>query len=294
MNKISLIGYGSWGKALLKLISIANPKAEIILCTRQNISNIEPRILITDDIVQAATADITIIATRAQEISRIVSTFNEHAIKANTVIITSKGFSNDGKLLSEAISNSILGDVMMLSGPNFASEILNDKLTIATLAGVNAIQYKALFETDFFKVQLCNDIIGVQVCSIMKNVFAIGCGIVFGGFNSDNTKAAFIIKAFNELIAIIEIFGGSSSTIYTPAGIGDLILTCYSNNSRNYEYGEKFIKQIPESEINTVEGYGSLMILQRYFNEKMLLSKGIYDLLNHQISLKEFGQIILS
>ena len=162
-----------------------------------------------------------------------------------------------------------------------------------TLHFLSKSNYYACSNSPNFKVEICEDIIGVQVCSILKNIFAMGCGIVFGAFQSDNMKAAFMTKAFNELLYIVESFGGKRDTIYTSAGIGDLILTCYSTTSRNHEFGRKFITNTLDNDIGTVEGYASLMLLEKRLDQKMPLCKAIYDLLSKAISKDEFGKIIL-
>ncbi len=304
MSKISLIGYGSWGKALLKVIAEVESNTSIVLYTRQEKSFVRSsvqeitqnykKVSITNDLSDVFNgSDISVIATRAQEVSNLVSDVQNLGKKFNSCVITSKGFSVDGNLLSYVVNDIVNDDIAVLSGPNFASEIIAGKLTISTLASVNPEKFKNIFNSPNFKVEICEDIIGVQVCSILKNIFAMGCGIVFGAFQSDNMKAAFMTKAFNELLYIVESFGGKRDTIYTSAGIGDLILTCYSTTSRNHEFGRKFITNTLDNDIGTVEGYASLMLLEKRLDQKMPLCKAIYDLLSKAISKDEFGKIIL-
>ncbi len=302
MNKVSLIGYGSWGKALLRIMTQVESPSSIVLYTRQEKDLVElsmeqitanKNIFITNNLSDVCNSDVVVIATRAQEIANLVLNVQTLGKKFNSCIITSKGFSADGALLSDTISDIVYHDVAVLSGPNFASEILADKLSVSTLASLNPDRFKNIFDSKNFKVEMCEDIIGVQICGILKNIFAIGCGIVCGAFESDNTKAAFMTKAFNELLYIIESFGGKRDTIYTAAGIGDLILTCYSPTSRNHEFGRKFITNTLDNDIGTVEGYSSLMMLKKKLNDKMPLCKAIHDVLIQAISKDDFGKIIL-
>ena len=93
---------------------------------------------------------------------------------------------------------------------------------------------------------------------------------------------------------LIESFGGKKETIYTAAGIGDLMLTCYSRTSRNNEFGYKFITNSLEEEIGTVEGLASLEVLQSKFGYVSPICKGIYDLLHKKINVEEFGKVIIS
>jgi glycerol-3-phosphate dehydrogenase (NAD(P)+) len=304
MSKIALIGYGTWGKAMLKVMSSVKTNNEIIIYSRQdvefvlesarNITN-ERKVAVTNNLVEAIEkSGVSVIATRAQEVSNLISELEKHGKKFKDCIITSKGFSANGSLLSDEINDFVSGDLAILSGPNFASEIAEDKITLSTIASTNAIKFKKLFDSNNFKTETCDDIIGVQVCSILKNIFAIGCGIVVGAFNSENTKAAFITKAFRELKILIESFGGQKETIYTVAGIGDLMLTCYSRTSRNHEFGYKFITNSLGEEIGTVEGLSSLEVLRSKFGGNAPLCKGIYDLLHKKINVEEFGRIIIS
>lgn len=302
MSRIALIGYGTWGKAMLKVVSHVTSNKEIIIYTRQNISSVlesiesnHEKISITNDLIEALEkSDVSIIATRAQEVSNLVVELERSSRSFKDCVITSKGFSANGNLLSDEVNHYVSGDLAILSGPNFASEIVADKITLCTIASSNPIKFKRLFDSDNFKAETCDDMVGVQVCSILKNIFAIGCGIVAGAFNSENTKAAFITKTFSELMLLIEKFGGKKETIYTAAGVGDLILTCYSKISRNHEFGYKFITDSLQGDIGTVEGLASLEILQSKFEGISTLCTGIYDLLHKRINIEEFGKIIIS
>lgn len=296
MSKIVLFGFGHWGKALLKVIKAD----QISIYTRQDEVVVRPiieamsikNVMLLKDLDGLANMDVGIIATKAQEVGALVDRMSEKNLKLKNCIVSSKGFSESGKLLCDVVQRVVTDEVAIIAGPNFASEVLSGKLTFATIASNNAEKFKAIFHSKEFKVELCNDVIGVQVCSIMKNIYAVGCGIVAAAFGSENTKAAFITMAFNELMRAIQIFGGNKETIYTSAGIGDFILTCYSQHSRNHAFGQNFITRAAEHNARTVEGYGSLIRMPRDLREELVLCQGIYRLLHDEMSLEEFAQII--
>jgi glycerol-3-phosphate dehydrogenase (NAD(P)+) len=242
--------------------------------------------------ILARKVDIGVIATKAQEVRNLVVSMLDKDLKLQNCIVSSKGFSESGELLCDIVQEVVTDDVGIIAGPNFASEVLNEKLTFATIASSNPEKFKEIFHGEKFKIEICNDIVGVQVCSIMKNIYAIGGGIVSAAFESENTKAAFITVAFNELMQAIQMFGGEKETIYTSAGIGDFILTCYSENSRNHAFGKNFVHQASDSNPTTVEGYGSLLRMPTAFRERLPLCKGIYRLLNGEVSIEEFERIL--
>lgn len=302
MNDIGLIGFGSWGKALLKIIEknaqniivYSRQEHRVILKEVQSIVKNYDNIIISNDLKFICNhSDVCILSTRAQEVSNLVNEMQKESLVFSNCIVTSKGFARNGDLLCNEVQNVVQYDVGILAGPNFASEIMQDKASISTLAINNFHQFQKIFNGENFQVQHSDDIIGVQVCSIMKNIYAIGCGIIFAAFKSDNIMAAFITKAFSELMQAIEMFGGNKLTVHTAAGIGDLILTCYSKTSRNHMFGERFVSNGMISEIETVEGYSSLIMLNESLRKKLSLCNALYDLLNQEMTISDFKHTIM-
>lgn len=298
MNKICLIGFGSWGKAILKVIRAANSNSEITICTRQNANDVlssvkciignTDNIRVSFDIPQ--NTHTAIISVKAQEVLNVIEKTKNAQLQ--NCIITSKGFASNGMLLCEAAAQDTDCHIGVLAGPNFSSEILNDKLSVATLACATSTELVSIFCSENFRVMQSHDVIGVQVCSIFKNIYAIGCGVVAAACNSENTSAAFITSALSELQQAIKLFGGNESTILTPAGVGDLILTCYSKTSRNHMFGEKFVKNELQNDVGTVEGYTSLCNLNINIRGELPLCDAIYNLVHKIISVQDFIQIL--
>ncbi len=284
MNKVCVFGFGYWGKALTKVLCVAGN--DVMIYTRQDCQDLEriyPQVSFSNDLSKVVKfSDVGVIASRASDVMGLVAQLKIDNLTIKSCIIGSKGFSNDGRLLSDVVGD-IAHEIGVLVGPNFAHEIIDNKLTISTLGG----NIPNVFSGKQFRVEKCNDIIGLQVCSIMKNIYAIGCGIVVAAFESENTKAAFLTMAFNELLIAIELFGGVHETAYTSGGLGDLVLTCYSINSRNHMFGEIFVRGEVDKSV-TVEGYSSIIRIKDHLRAKLPICNVIYKLLSGQITIDEF------
>lgn len=153
--------------------------------------------------------------------------------------------------------------IAVLSGPSFAKEVAMNLPTAVSLAGNNQAFLESLsyrFHNSHFGVFLNTDFIGVQLCGVVKNIMAIAVGISDGmGFGA-NTRCALITRGLSELSRLCVVLGGLAETTMSLAGVGDLILTCTDNQSRNRRFGlaigkgataENALKEIGES----VEGY---------------------------------------
>jgi glycerol-3-phosphate dehydrogenase (NAD(P)+) len=291
MSKVGILGFGTWGKAMTKVLH--DSSNEVLVYTRQNFNQFKDEYLpisFANNLSEVISfADFAVIATKANEVEDLVNKIKAQELMIKNCIITSKGLNNDGQLLSGIIYDIVRDQIGVLAGPNFANEIMADKLTLSTLSS----NIPDIFSNDRFKIESCDDVIGLQVCSVMKNIYAIGCGIVVSTFNSENTKAAFLTIAFHELFIAIELFGGVRATAYTAAGLGDLVLTCYSTTSRNHMFGEMFTRGIINNDI-TVEGYSSIMKMRSDIRDKLPLCNSIYKLLTHKINLEQFKMFLIN
>lgn len=153
--------------------------------------------------------------------------------------------------------------IAVLSGPSFAKEVAMDLPTAVSLAGNNKDFLNALvkrFHNNHFRVYINPDLIGLQLCGVVKNVMAIAVGISDGMGFGTNTKCALITRGLAEMARLCAALGGQRDTTMSLAGVGDLVLTCTDNQSRNRRFGlavgqgasaEKALHDIGES----VEGY---------------------------------------
>ena len=146
-------------------------------------------------------------------------------------------------LISEIIKNYFpKNSISILSGPNFAQEIAFGKPTASLIASKSISDSKKiskLLSSSHFRPYLSNDIVGAQICGAMKNVYAIGCGIITGKKFGDNAVASIISRSFAEISLVCKKLGGKSETLMGLSGLGDLFLTCSSEKSRNFSLGLK-------------------------------------------------------
>ena len=138
--------------------------------------------------------------------------------------------SDTNKLMSEVVFEETgCQNICMLSGPSFASEIHEENevgLIVASESITAQNCVKVCLENGRVVVNISKDIIGVQLCATIKNIFAIILGMVDGMKKSDSTRSAILTCLVNDMKLMVEILGGKSHTIFTYAGIGDLLLTC--------------------------------------------------------------------
>lgn len=165
-------------------------------------------------------------------------------------------------------------NLIILSGPSFAKEILEEQLTFVTLAGENENQIKRahqMLSTKNLKASLTRDVKGVLIGGAVKNVIAIAVGIVEGLGASANTKAGFMTLLFNEMSEFSRFYGARIETLHDFSGLGDVFLSSEGAASRNKKFGlalgqgqnvEDFIKE------NTVEGYHTVFSIKQMIEQK--------------------------
>ena len=207
------------------------------------------------------------------------------------VIIASKGIC-DGKFIYDILKD-FFSSIYVLSGPSFASDMINGESIVLTLAGPSELD---IFK-DNIKLEYTNDIFGVELCGILKNVFAISCGILNGMEVSDSTKAAFLNLVINETMNILFYLECDPSTIFLACGMGDIILTCTSSNSRNYSFGYMIGQGCSSNEINeylkvnTVEGVNTLNFLKDMIQND--LADLIYNIIYNGVDCSKLLEYIV-
>ena len=258
-KKIAILGAGSWGTALAILAARNgcqtllwghSPAHIAALAQERQNKRYLPGHAFPDNL--AVTADL---ATVAAFSNLILVCVPSHAFK-NTLIRlkpylssdikiawASKGFNpDDGSLLHEIVAEIFSADTpaAILSGPTFANEVAANLPTAITIASAQpdfAKQLSGILHGGLFRTYTSADVIGVEVGGAVKNVLAIAAGIADGlGFGA-NTRAALITRGLSEIIRLGVQLGGKQETFMGLAGLGDLILTCTDNQSRNRRFG---------------------------------------------------------
>jgi len=173
-----------------------------------------------------------------------------HSLPPATLIVSvSKGLEeNTLKRMSEVIQEELRwpgAQVLTLCGPSHAEEVCRRMPTATVVAGSHAKHVetiRTLFLQDNFRVYSAQDVIGAELAAALKNVYAIACGISDGLGFGDNTRAAILTRALNEMTRIGLKMNAQLLTFFSLAGMGDLIVTCISQHSRNHQLGEKIGK----------------------------------------------------
>src|SRR5258708_21528899 len=255
-KSVAVIGAGAWGTALAGVAVRAGrdvflyardaASAAQIAATRANPKlpgvRLDASVGVTSDIALAASADIILIATPAQKMREAVAALTPHLAKATPVIACAKGIERGThKFMTEVIAEAAPGALpAILSGPSFAADVARGLPTAVTLAARPAKIAEALaraFGSASFRPYHSTDVRGVEIGGAAKNVLAIGAGIVAGRGLGASAAAALTGRGFAELLRFRKIFGARAETLTGLSGLGRLILTCASVQSRNFTYG---------------------------------------------------------
>ncbi|RYE13097.1 MAG: NAD(P)H-dependent glycerol-3-phosphate dehydrogenase [Rickettsiales bacterium] len=295
-KEISVIGAGAWGSALAYVIS---GNSKVLLYKRDCVESSDHRINYTNNIEDALDNQNILIVVPAQKVRDIIGTF-DRKIENRNIIICSKGIENHTqKFMSEVISEIIPNNnIFVLSGPNFAKDVINDLPSASLLAGNNidsANHLARLLSSDNFSIYPSDDIIGTQICGAVKNIIAIACGVSVGLRLGDNIKAAIISFGILEMQSIIHVYGGREETLNSIAGIGDLTLTCNSSQSRNLQYGIDSVVNRKYDNNATIEGiYSSISInnIMKKHSLNLPICKFVYDYLSNKIDSSDIRFII--
>jgi glycerol-3-phosphate dehydrogenase (NAD(P)+) len=255
-KSIAVIGAGAWGTALAGVAARAgrdvtlyardSASAATIAATRVNpkLSGVllDANIKVTGDLAVVAAADIILIATPAQNLRAAVTALAPHLAKAAPVIACAKGIERGThKFMTEVITETAPNAIpAILSGPSFAEDVARGLPTAVTLAANDETLASALVQalgSATFRPYHTTDVRGVEIGGAAKNVLAIAAGIVVGRKFGASAQAALTTRGFSELARLGRACGARSETISGLSGLGDLILTCSSPQSRNLALG---------------------------------------------------------
>lgn len=289
--KISILGTGALGIAIAKVLE--NKDNEISMWTKfeeeKNLLNknrgndnflpgikLDKSIIITDNLEQAvAYSSIILIALPFIAIKDLIKDLKK-VIKSNQIICTlTKGIDDFSFETTTQIIRDELPDntICALSGPSFAIEIANNENIYLVLASKDIDKCSAveeIFKKSNINIEKSSDEIGAQICGAIKNAIAIGSGILFGKKAAESTKAAYLARGIKDMTKVVESLGGKEGTVYSFAGIGDLILTCVSEKSRNFNFGKLIGEGMATKEAfeifegKTVEGIKTIEGIYKY------------------------------
>lgn len=308
MKEVGVIGAGSLGTALAQTIaenvdsvylySRRQELADTINSTRFNSeyypnTRLEENIIATTDLNDMKRCSIIILSIPSsafrQTLESLKGVIDDDAI----LVTTAKGIEYPslktmGKLIEEYFDENYVA----LSGPNFASEIVLRLATVSNIASrsrENAMKVKEILTTQQFKVKVLDDVVGLEICGVVKNVNAIANGICEGMNINENARYGVLTKGYDDTKKIIKAIGGDETTAGEYCGFGDLVLTSTSSESRNHTlgmlYGQRIIVDEKASGI-VFEGKNSIMAIKEICEmtgTKSVIVDFVFDVIVKQI-----------
>ena len=291
--QIGVVGGGSWGTALANLLASRGYPIDLwvyekevkdqILETRENrvflpevklSANLHP----TNDIADAVLGKEMVVVVVPSHLMRAITLKMADAVSKEAIVVTaSKGIENKTHLTMTGVLKETLPEIQFdrlvaLSGPSFAREVALRLPTVVTVAAEDAetaIFVQQVFATPYFRVYTSEDVIGVELGGALKNVIAIGAGVVDGLELGLNARAALITRGMTEIRRLGLKLGANPRTFTGLAGIGDLILTCTGDLSRNHTVGVK---------IGRGEKVGDILSEMRMVAEGVKTARSVYNL----------------
>lgn len=318
---IALLGSGSWGTAVaIHLAKVGhkvllwghNPQHVAHMAEHRRNNRYLPDVVFPENLHPSSDlnqcvqeADYVIIAVPSHAFADLLTRLDK--VHQGLAWLTKGLDPESNQLLSELVANKFGTDfpIAVISGPSFAKEIARFLPTALTLASNNLTYQRKLhelFHHDNIRVYLSDDLIGVQLCGAVKNVLAIACGISDGLGYGANAKAALITRGLAEMSRLGLSLGAHLETFIGLAGVGDLVLTCTDDQSRNRRFGlllgqqisiknaEKQIGQVVEGKHNAAQ----VCAMAQKNQIEMPICQQINDLLQNKINATQAVNNLMS
>ncbi len=308
IKNISVIGDGSWGTTLAVYLAEKGYPVMLWSAFQQNVTAIQktrtnkiflPGIKIPDNVTATADlkqaldfAPLIILAVPSQYLNGVLKRFSSCQYSQKTYLSVIKGIDTQHLLRMSQVITRHLGHVKLavLSGPTIAMEVARGLPTTAVIAAKNprtAKQLQTVMNSKCFRIYTNNDMIGLEIGGSLKNVIALACGVCDGlGFGT-NTKAAILTRGLVEMARLGKAMGAQQKTFSGLAGLGDLVTTCVSPQSRNRHVGEELgkgraIQEILDSMNMVAEGVATVKAIHRLrlkYGVSMPISEEVYKII---------------
>ncbi len=313
---LAIIGAGSWGTTLAQLLGekgytvrlwVFEPEVYQDLSRNRINSTFLPevrlssRISFTRDFDEAlAGAAVMVMAVPSHVFREVLGNLAPH-LPPNTVLLSAtKGIETETLLTMDGVSREVVGAEVpyaVIGGPSFAREVVQKFPTAVTIASRDAKVAQLLqrfFSTSYFRVYTSYDVTGVELGGAQKNIFAIGTGILDGMGLGDNPRAALITRGLAEMTRLGLRLGANPMTLAGLGGLGDLVLTCTSRQSRNFQVGLRLgqgetLSQILAGTQMVAEGVNNsraFHLLAQRLGVEMPLVEAVYHILYEDLSPK--------
>ncbi|MFC2024583.1 NAD(P)H-dependent glycerol-3-phosphate dehydrogenase [Chloroflexota bacterium] len=310
MSEIAIMGTTSWGETLGVVFAGNGRRVSLWARTEAEASEIRdgrpwrgqlpaavpPGLTATASLSDALDgAAALILAVPSQTMRQNIRLAREYLTESMLVISAAKGFElKTNKRMSQVIAEEIApefhANICVLSGPNLSREIIQGlpaATVVAAASEAKAVKAQRLLSTNNFCVYTNTDVVGVELGGALKNIIALGAGMVEGLGFGDNTKAAFVTRGLIEIAALGVALGASPLTFTGLTGLGDTIATCASHLSRNHQVGLELAKgrslqEIGASLVGIAEGVNTTVAaraLSREHGLGMPVTEKIYQVL---------------
>ena len=316
MKKITILGAGSWGTALylllqdnghqVRLWTWQSEHAAEVLAEQENKQFLPGVVLpadveISSDMALALSgAEVVVFAVPSHVVRSVARQAAPFIPQGAIIVNVAKGFEKDTLLrLSQVLAEELPShDIVVLSGPSHAEEVakkLPTTVVVSSLAMEAAKEIQTVFMSDYFRVYTNDDVIGVELGGALKNIIALGAGVVDGLGLGDNTKAALMTRGLAEMARLGEAMGAKVFTFAGLTGIGDLIVTCGSMHSRNRRAGillgqghslDETLKEVGMV-VEGVNAVANVHMLRQKYDVSMPISEMIYRVLFAGMDAKE-------
>lgn len=306
--KIGVLGGGSWGTTVASLVTrnapvtlwARNPETVKEINTLHTNSTYLPgaaipeKLLATNDIGEAVSgADVVVMGIPSQNFRQVLTEVRQHIRAWVPVISLTKGLELDTHMrMTEIITQVMPGHpVGVLTGPNLAREIMAGQAAASVIAMEDDIivrELQSIFKSGLFRVYTNNDVIGCELGGVLKNIIAIAVGMGDGQGAGDNTRSALITRGLAEVTRLGVAMGGRAETFAGLAGMGDMIATCTSAQSRNRHVGVELgkgrsMQEIVDEMVMVAEGAKSapaVMALAQKYGVEMPIASDVYRVLS--------------
>ena len=319
----AVLGGGSFGTVLANIVASNGYSCRLWLRDEQEAREIQasrvnrkylpefdlhPSLLVTADLEEATTgADVVMIAVPSSSVRDLARTVAGR-LPPNAVLISgTKGMEPEtGFLMSQVINEELPGHRMgVLSGPNLAKEIAEGHLTGSVIASADpevCATAQGLMASENFRIYSNSDVMGVELAGVLKNIYAILSGISAGRGSGANTVSMMMTRGLAEMCRFAAARGADPRTFLGLAGVGDLIATCSSTLSRNYQVGLKVGQGLSLEEAisavgQTAEGVNTVRVVAadaKRLNVDMPLAFGLHEILFNQRTLDELVSSLMN
>jgi glycerol-3-phosphate dehydrogenase (NAD(P)+) len=319
---VAILGAGAWGTALAQVAAAAQRAVTIwarepevvegINTARENPLflpgiRLNQVIRATDDLEDAAEADLILAVPPAQHMRGVLKELKPHVTPGHPIVLCAKGVERGSLgLMTDVLAEEIPEAVpAVLSGPGFAKDVARGLPTATTVAsGDQALAQRivATIGLPTFRPYVADDLIGAEIGGAVKNVIAVACGVAEGRKLGDGARAALITRGFAELTRLGLAMGAKAETLSGLCGLGDLVLTCCSMTSRNTSLGAalgegRSLSEVLAERRSVAEGAESapaVVALAQKHGVEMPISRAVDDIIAQRTSIDEAIFALLS